>query len=148
MHIQFIMAVCHIWVTNSILHNCNQKIIVYWIRSFTSCMGTLRSFVQENKARATCTLTACFSKVPKTFRVPKATDKTPNRLFCEAGHFICCKGNINVNNCKVSCLETPLFWKYKENYVTRKTPEKFRDFRETGACRSEFFGLYFRYYVA
>ena len=36
------------------------------------------------------------------------------------------------NNCKVSCLETPSFWRYKENYVTRNTPEKFRDFRETG----------------
>ena len=26
---------------------------------------------------------------------------------------------------KVSCLETPLFWRYKENYVTRNAPEKF-----------------------
>ena len=25
-----------------------------------------------------------------------------------------------------------LFWKYKENYVTRNVPEKFRDFLETG----------------
>ena len=37
------------------------------------------------------------------------------------------------NKCKVSCLETPLFLRYKENFVTRKAPEKFRDFRETGA---------------
>ena len=35
---------------------------------------------------------------------------------------ICCKGNKNKNknNYKVSCLETPSFWRYKENYVTRK----------------------------
>ena len=65
-----------------------------------------------------------FSKVPKAFRARKAIHKTPTRLFCEAGLFICCKGNKNLNNCKVSCLETPLFWRYKENYVTRKTPEK------------------------
>ena len=46
--------------------------------------------------------------------------------------FICCKGSKNKNNCKVSCLETPLFWRYKEYYVTRNAPERFRDFRETG----------------
>ena len=45
---------------------------------------------------------------------------------------ICCKENKNWNNCKVSCLEAPSFWRYKENYITRNTPEKFRDFRETG----------------
>ena len=27
----------------------------------------------------------------------------------------------------------PLFWRYKENYVTWNAPEKFRDFRETGS---------------
>ena len=63
---------------------------------------------------------ARFSKVPKPFRARKAIHKTPTRLFCEAGLFICCKGSKNVNNCKVSCLETPLFWRYKDNYVTRK----------------------------
>ena len=76
---------------------------------------------------------ACFSKVPKSFRALKAIRKTPTCLFCKARLFICnsCKGN--KNNCKVSCLETPLFWRYKENYVIRKAPEKFRDFRETGS---------------
>ena len=29
---------------------------------------------------------------------------------------------------KVSCLETPSFWRYKENHVTRNAPERFRDF--------------------
>ena len=54
------------------------------------------------------------------------------RDSCKAGLFICCIGNINKNNCKVSCLETSSFRRYKENYVTRNTLEKFRDFRETG----------------
>ena len=75
---------------------------------------------------------ARFSKVPRTFRARKAIRKTATCLFCKAGLLICCKGNRNKNNCKVSCLETPSFWRYKENYVTRNTPEKFRDFRETG----------------
>ena len=57
--------------------------------------------------------------------------KTPTCLFWEAVLFIGCKDNKNFNNWRVSCLETPLFWRYEENYVTRKTPEKFRDFRET-----------------
>ena len=73
-----------------------------------------------------------FSKVPKTFRARKAIRKTPTCLSCNAGLFICCKGNKNKSNCEVSCLETPSFWRYKENYVTRNGPEKFRTFRETG----------------
>ena len=75
---------------------------------------------------------ARFSKVPRTFRARKAIRKITTCLFCKAGLFICCKGNKSKNNGKVSCLETPSFWRYKENYVTRNTPEKFRDFRETG----------------
>ena len=50
---------------------------------------------------------ACFSKVPRTFRARKAIRKISTCLFCEADLFICCKGNKNKNNCKVSCLETP-----------------------------------------
>ena len=45
---------------------------------------------------------ARFSKVPKAFRARKAIHKTPTHLFCEAGLFICCKGNKNFDNCKVS----------------------------------------------
>ena len=93
---------------------------------------------------------ACFSKVPKLFgrisgdiilfisskrwrlEARKAIRKTTTCLFCKAGLLICCKGNKNKNNCKVSCLETPSFLRYTENYVTRNIPEKFRDFRETG----------------
>ena len=75
---------------------------------------------------------ARFSKVPRTFRARKTIRKTTTCLFCKAGLLICCKGNKNKKNCKVSCLETPSFSRYKENYVTRNTPEKFRDFRETG----------------
>ena len=69
---------------------------------------------------------SCFSKVPITFR------KTQTRLFSRAGLFICCIGNQNEYNCKVSSLETPSFWRYKENYVIQNAPEKLRDFRETG----------------
>ena len=83
---------------------------------------------------------ASFSKVPKTFRVRKALSKTLTHLFCEASLFICCKGNKNKNNYKVSCFETPLFHRYKENYVTQNAPEKFRDFRETSS-RTEPSGL-------
>ena len=74
---------------------------------------------------------ARFSNVPKAFR---AIEKTPTRFFCEAGLSICCKGHKNLNDCKVLFLETPLFWRHKENYVTRKAFEKPRDFRETGSC--------------
>ena len=98
--------------------NCkirSSAIIVPWL-NFFSCYGP----------------GARFSKVPKTFRARKAIRKTPTSLFCKAGLFICCKGNKNKNNCKVSCLQMPYFWRYKENYVTRNAPEKFRDFRETG----------------
>ena len=87
---------------------------------------------------------ARFSKVPRTFRARKAICKCTTCLFCKAGLFICCKRNKNNNNCKVSCLETPLFWKYKENYVTRNMPDKFRDLRETGP-RPEIFRPFFRY---
>ena len=75
---------------------------------------------------------ARFSKVKRTFQARKSIRKTTACLFCKVGLLICCKGNKNKNNCKVSWLETPSFWRYKENYVTRNTPEKFRDFRETG----------------
>ena len=91
----------------------------------------------------------CFSKDKQVTKVSlqrpdsrksrKAIHKTPSRLFCAAGLFICCKGHTNLNDCKVSFLETPLFWRYKENYVTRKaSEEKLRDFRETGS-RSQLF---------
>ena len=30
----------------------------------------------------------CFPKVPKTFRARKAINKTPTRVFCEAGLFM------------------------------------------------------------
>ena len=76
---------------------------------------------------------AHFSKVPRGFRARKAIRKTTTCLFGKAGLFICCIGNKSKNNCKVSCLETPSFWRYKEYYVTRNAPEKFRDFRETGS---------------
>ena len=50
-----------------------------------------------------------FLESPEGFSGPKSHSQTPTRLFCEADLFICCKGNKNLNNCKVSCLETPLF---------------------------------------
>ena len=60
-----------------------------------------------------------FSKVPRIFRARKAIRKTTTYLFCKAGLLICSKGNKNKNNCKVSCLETPSFWRYKENYKVK-----------------------------
>jgi len=75
---------------------------------------------------------ARFSKVTQTFRARKVNRETPTPLFCKDGLHICCKGNKNWNNCEVSCLETPSFWRYKGNYVTRNSPETFQDFRETG----------------
>ena len=67
---------------------------------------------------------ARFSKVPKTFRSRKAIRKSATCLLCKAGLFICCKGNKNKNNCKVSCLETPSFWRYKEDYGPPKNVRK------------------------
>ena len=84
-----------------------------------------------------------FSKVRRNFQARKAIRKTTTCLFCKAGLLICCKGNKNKNNCEVSCLKTPSFWRYKENYVTRNTPEKSRDFRETGPRSDE--GLRYLY---
>ena len=42
-----------------------------------------------------------FLESPENFnsRARKAIRKTPTRLFCEAGLFISCKGNKNLNNC-------------------------------------------------
>jgi len=36
-----------------------------------------------------------FSKDPKTLRARKPIRKTPTRLLCNSGRFICCKGNKN-----------------------------------------------------
>ena len=92
-------------------------------------LPTVRRFMTRLKGTAPG---ARFSKVPRTFRARKAIRKITTCLFCKADLFTCCKGNKNKNNDKVSCLETPSFWRYKENYVTRNTPKKFRDFREPG----------------
>ena len=73
---------------------------------------------------------ARFSKVPKTFRFRKAIRKTPTRLFCKAGLFICCEGDKNHDNCKVSCLRRDAFFLKKRQL----SPEmRSKDFRETGS---------------
>ena len=64
-----------------------------------------------------------FLESPENFLGPKLRP---------ADLFTCCEANKNKNNCNVSCPETPSFWEYKENYVTRNAAETFRDFRETG----------------
>ena len=111
--------------------------VVYW-RVLNICtemhcilIKKIASIFQSSGAR--------FSKVPGTFRARKASRKTMTCLFCKACLFICCKGNKNKNNCKVSCLETPSFWRYKENCVTRNTPEKPLTLLKTGwnPCRLE-----------
>ena len=73
---------------------------------------------------------ARFSKVPKTFRFRKAIRKTPTRLFCKAGLFICCEGDKNHNNCKVSCLRRDAFFLKKRQLSPEMRP---KDFRETGS---------------
>ena len=77
---------------------------------------------------------------PVSRKSRKAICKTPTWLFRKAGLFICCKGDKNKNKCEVSCLETSSLRLYKENYVTQNTPEKFRDFRETGPRPGNFSG--------
>ena len=39
-------------------------------------------------------------------------------------------GNTTEKHCKVLCLETPSFRRYKENYVTRNAPESFGTFEK------------------
>ena len=80
---------------------------------------------------------ARLSKVPRTFRDQKAIRKITTCLFCKAGLFICCKGNKNKNNWKVSCLETPSFWRCKENYVTQMRPKSFGTFEKQAPGRPE-----------
>ena len=46
---------------------------------------------------------------PVSRKSREAIRQTPAFLFCKPGLLICCKGNKNKNNCKVSCLETPSF---------------------------------------
>ena len=58
--------------------------------------------------------------------------KMKNKEFCEAGLFICCKGNKNLDKCKVSWLKTPWLSRFKENYVTRKVSGLSRNGRQ--AC--------------
>ena len=73
-----------------------------------------------------------FLESPENFLGPrKAIRKTPTRLLCLAGLFICCRGNGNKNNCKVLCFEQPSFLRYKQNYVIRNAPKNSWDFRKT-----------------
>ena len=106
----------------------------YYRTNTTICVNPCWSLYINLRAyhRPTLRPGARFSRIPRTFRARKAIRKITTCLFCKADLFTCCKGNKNNNNGKVSCLETPSFWRYKENYVIRNTPEKFRDFRETG----------------
>ena len=50
-----------------------------------------------------------FLESPENFSGPKTIRKTATCLFCKAGLFICCRGDKNKNDCKVSCLKTPSF---------------------------------------
>ena len=63
-----------------------------------------------------------FSKDPKTLRARKAIRKTPTRLFCKAGLFICCKGN----NITAKFRDTEHL--HFENTKRIMSPEKFRVF--------------------
>ena len=50
-----------------------------------------------------------FLESSENFSGPKTIRKTATCLFCKAGLFICCRGDKNKNDCKVSCLKTPSF---------------------------------------
>ena len=69
-----------------------------------------------------------FSKVPRTFRTRKAIRKTTICLFCKAGLLICCKGNKIKITAKFHASRLLRF----EDTKRIMSPEKFRDFRETG----------------
>ena len=71
---------------------------------------------------------AHFSKCRKLFRPEKLFLKLRPACSVKLLFWYVVKG-IKI---KVSCLETTSFWRYKENYVTRNAPERFRDFQETG----------------
>ena len=73
-------------------------------------------------------LGARFSKVPKAFRAPKAIRKTPTRSFYKASLLICCKANKIKITAMCGVSERPCFEVVKRII----SPEKFRDFRETG----------------
>ena len=98
-------------------------------------MTKLKMTWSSARAHVRLTLTAKrpaarFSKVPKTFRARKAISKPAYSVRLIFWYVV--KGIQLKNNCKFLCLETPPFWRYKEKYVTRNSPEKFRDFRQTG----------------
>ena len=115
------------------LHSCQCVFIDRFILRPNFLEWDSRGSAMTNRKKLIDVPGARFSKVPRTFRARKAIRKATTCLFCKAGLFICCKGDKSKYNCKVSCLETPSFWRYKKNYVTRNMPEKVRDFRETGA---------------
>ena len=71
-------------------------------------------------------------KSRKIFGPQKPFVKLRTANFAELVFSYVVNGKQLKKKCKVLCLETPSFWRYKENYVTRNAPEKFRDFRETG----------------
>ena len=73
---------------------------------------------------------ARFSKVPKTLRARKAVRKSPTHLFCISGLFMCCKGNKNENNFKVSCLETLSFQDTKRIISHEMRPKSFGTFEK------------------
>ena len=75
-----------------------------------------------------------FSKVPKTLWARKAIRKTPTRLFCEAGRFKCCKG-IKIKITAKFRAPRRIRFEYKKGIMS---PEKFRDFRETGSKSKKF----------
>ena len=75
---------------------------------------------------------ARFSKVPRTFRVRKASCQTAIRLFWKADLFTCFNYKKNQGDCEVWRPRTSALRRYKRNCGTRNRPEKFRDFWETG----------------
>ena len=84
---------------------------------------------------------ACLWKVPRTFRARKASCQTAVRLFLKADLLACFKCMKNQEDCEVLWLRTSAMRRHKGNYRTRKRPEKFRDFWETGSWKASMSAL-------
>ena len=72
-----------------------------------------------------------FSLVPRTFLARKVSCQTAIRLFWKANLLTCFVCKKNQEECEVWRLRNSALRRYRGNCVTRRRPEKFRDFWET-----------------
>ena len=90
-----------------------QKVLISWkIMKNHRFSQNYQLFAQtimfSAKSCKTCLLASNNSGLgPVSRKSRKAIRKIPTCLSFKAGLFVCCKGNKNKDNCKVSCLQTP-----------------------------------------